>query len=211
MSEEKEIKKMPKKGSIAWHEAQIARKLARKSEFAKEMHKKRLAKIKRGYNNNYKTSRKKPLRRYRSRIEYDFLKYIKVVFKWANDNYPDLTRPQIELILYLYSLGAFSKRQFSDFHKIIGLYQQRTLNYFIKKGYVMLWRERNSKSPALYVVTQKGKTMCNKMHRYCCGVEEMPETKELNNMMKDDAPRINGYYMDIVKKMNKDKAPKDED
>ena len=147
-----------------------------------------------------------PKPRLKSRSEYDFLKYIRVVFKWATENNPTLNRPQIELLLYLYSLGAFSKKEFTDYHKTISLYQQKTLDYFIKEGWVKVWRVRKGKEHALYNLTRKAKTLCYRMHSISCGVEEIPESAVYNNLEKKGSKRINGYYMDIIKKMNSDRA-----
>lgn len=199
---------MPKMGTIAWHQQKIDEIRATHSKKAKAQHAKRKAKMKEGYNNNLPTHTKTPYPRYRSRIDYDFLKYIRVVFRWALVNNPELSRPQLEILLYLYGTGAFSKRQFNDFHKLLGMYSMKTLDEMIKLGFIKLWRPRKGRQHALYTLTQKAKRLCNKMHKYCAGVEEIPDHPSQNKMAEKDAPRMDGYYMNIIKKMNKDKAPK---
>lgn len=149
---------------------------------------------------------KKPLPRYRSRVDYDFLKYIRIAFKWATDNH-DLTRPEVELLLYLYGCGAFSSAQFNEYHKTLGLYAVKTKKAFEREGWIKLWRNRTSNHHKLYTLTEKGKRFCNLMHKYCAGLEEIPLTERSNKMLGKDKPRINNYYLDIIKKMNKDKAP----
>lgn len=206
------MKEEPKKiGTIKWHQWHIDRlrethKRAGKAR-GKERSAKHKAKIKKGYHVTVRDKTKKPAPRYRSRVDYDFLKYIRVVFKWATDNYPELSKPEIELLLYLYGTGAFSKKQFNDYHKLLGLYSIKTLKKFEEGGWIKLWRNRKGREHALYTLTHKAKLMCNKMHRYSCGVEEIPDNPVGNQMMRADAPRINNYYMDIIKRMNKDKAP----
>lgn len=203
---------MTRIGSIKWHEEKIAEKRAKKAKAGKVGSKARNDKhfnFKEGYGNTFKTPRKNPKPRYRSRVEYDFLKYIRIIFKWATDNYPELNRPQIEFLLYLYALGAFSRKQFDDYHKVIGLYSVKTLKKFEDEGWITKWRVRKGKSHALYVLTHKAKLMCNKMHKFAAGTEEIPMNEVSNNMMREDSPRINKYYLDIIKKMNKDKAEED--
>lgn len=198
-------------GSIKWHEEKIAEIKAKRRKAGKVGGKARIDKhfnFKEGYGNTIKTNRTQPKARYRSRVEYDFLKYIRIIFKWATDNYPDLNRPQIEFLLYLYSLGAFSRKQFDDYHKLIGLYSVKTLKKFQDEGWITKWRTRKGNSHALWVLTHKGKLMCSKMHKFAAGVEEIPMNPTTNVMMRDDAPRINNYYMNMIKRMNKDKAPK---
>lgn len=202
---------MTKVGSIQWHKDQIEKKRAayskgaKKAAITKRAKKEEIAKEK-GESHAYKSKTKIPKTKMNSRVEYDFLKYIRIVFKWAIDN-SGLGRPQIELLLYLFGLGAFSKKQFSLFHKTVGLYQQKTLQKLIDEGWVKLWRPKKGKEYALYTLTHKGKSLCNSMHRYCAGVSEIPTLPSQNKMMREDAPRVNNYFLDMIKKMNKDKAP----
>lgn len=197
---------MAKVGTIKWHEEKIRAIRSRHSKRAKKTHDEKRNQIKEGYGNTLKVNTKKPTARYRSRVEYDFLKYIRVVFKWATDNNSDLSRPQIELLLYLYGLGAFSRKQFNDYHKLVGMYGIKTLKKFEDEGWIKLWRRKKGREHALYTLTQKAKIMCNKMHRFACGVEEMPSNPVSNKIARKDAPRINNYYLDIIKRMNKDKS-----
>lgn len=196
---------MAKIGTIAWHEEQIKKKRA-----AYKAGNKKAVKTKQqnseGSDYVYKKKSKKPKPRFVSRVEFDFLKYIRVVFKWAKDN-SGLGRPQIELLLYLYGLGAFSKRQFSEYYRLIGIYQQKGLQDMIDDGWIRLWRAKKGKEHALYTLTVKGKHLCNAMHRYCAGVSDIPIIASQNKMAREDAPRVNNYFLDIVKRMNKDKAP----
>ena len=203
----------PKKYSIKWHEQELARKrkersdAGRKGGIANSPHKN----YKEGYGNTVKDKTKDPKPRYRSRVDYDFLKYIRLVFKWAQENY-NLNRPKIELMLFLYGTGAFSKKQFNDFHKVVGMYADKSLKNLIDEGWVTQWRPANryKKIHALYTLTQKAKIMCNKMHKYSCGIDEIPLTPDKNILVqKKEEKRINSYYLDAIKRMNKDKAPKD--
>lgn len=205
---------VPKMGTIAWHQYHIDRLSALRKEAsskAKKVDKNGLERsdYAKGYGNSTPEKRKEPPLRYRSRVEYDFLKYIRVAFKWALDNHPNLTRSQIELLLYLHCLGAFSRRQFDDYHKLIGIYSVKTLTQFMDEGYIKIWKTTDKKSGTLYAFTQKSRSLCNKMHRYCCGVEDISLNPLNNQMNRKDAPRINSYYLDIIKKMNKDKADLD--
>lgn len=201
---------MAKIGSLPWHREKVRELEEKQGKAGRAGSKARIEKhfsFKEGYGNTIKTNTKEPYPRYRSRIEYDFLKYIRVVFKWVADNHPDLNKPEVEFLLYLYGIGAFSRKQFDDYHKLLGLYSIKTLTKFEEEGWVRIWRAKNGKTHALYTLTQKAKIMCNKMHRYACGVEEIPLNPVSNEMARKDAPRINTYYLDMIKKMNKDKAP----
>lgn len=205
--------KVPKMGTIAWHQYHIDRLTALRREVGKKSAAVKPDKLgnkksdyAEGYGNTQVGDRKKVPNRYRSRVEYDFLKYIRVAYKWALENHPTLTRSQIDLLLYLHCLGAFSRTQFDDYHRLVGIYSVKTLTKFIDEGYIKVWKTADKKSHMLYAFTQKSKYLCNKMHRYCCGVEDISLNPINNNMTRKDAPRINNYYIEMIKRMAKDKA-----
>jgi len=151
-----------------------------------------------------KTRRKKPKPRHRSSRDYDFLQYIRPVFKWATEN-SGLTRPQVELLLYLYPKGVFPKSDFFNYHKILGMYQSKTFDMFMKEGFINVWRPKKKSQKALYCLTNKAKQICDKMHKFLTGEKEIPINSRNNVLAQDGGARINGYYMNIIKKMNKDR------
>lgn len=209
---------IPKTGTIAWHQYHINRL----SELRKESGRKGgLAKANNALDDFMKKSfsedeyspsdeSKDPPNRYNSRVEYDFLKYIRVAFKWAVENHTTLTRSQIELLLYLYNMGPFSMAQFNEYHKLVSIYHVKTIQQFIDEGYVKVWRVGDGKkSSKLYALTQKAKILCSRLHKICCGLEEISLNANSNKMIREGAPRINNYYLDVIKKMNQDKADMD--
>jgi DNA-binding HxlR family transcriptional regulator len=155
-------------------------------------------------NNKVVTRIKKPLPQYNSVRDYDFLQYIRVVFKWALQHHKDLNKGKLDILLYLYPKGAFTFSQFHIYYKLIGLYQRKALTDFISKGYVKVWRQAKKGEPKLYSLTNKGKDLCDMMHKYCTGDEVMP-LDDTNNLTTDKTKRINNYYVDMIKVMGKRK------
>jgi hypothetical protein len=154
---------------------------------------------------NYCTTRnKKPIPNYKSSREYDFLQYIRVVFKWATAN-TNLTRQNIEMLLYLYPRGAFTNYKFNKYHKIMAIYQTKTFDILMKGGWIYLWRAKNGREPALYTLSDKAKVLCDNMHKFSTGDKQIP-TDNKNVLVKDKAVRINKYYLDIIKGMNKERS-----
>lgn len=173
----------------------------------KSLSKKRVAKRKHQKVKNKVITRKKPLPQYNSIRDYDFLQYIRVVFRWALTNYPDLNRPQIELLLYFYPKGVFSFKEFYRHHKTVGMYQNLALDKLMKSGYIALWRPKRGNVSKLYALTSKAKHLCDMMHKYCVGDEKISEMED-NKMTSDDTARVNRYFVDLIKDMNKrKKAP----
>jgi DNA-binding MarR family transcriptional regulator len=160
-------------------------------------------------NNNVRVKKKRPIPQYNGVRDYDFLQYIRIVFKWAVKNYPDLTKNKIEMLLYLYPKGAFTYREFYTYYKTIGMYQQKALNEFEEAGYIRVWRERDMYTTKLYTLTEKGKELCDMMHKYCTGDIKMDITDK-NAVVADKSVRINSYYVDMIKVMNKRSRNKEE-
>jgi len=152
--------------------------------------------------NNVVTKKKKPVPQYNSVRDYDFLQYIRVVFKWALQNNPDLNRGKLEMLLYLYPKGAFTYAQFHKYYKLIGMYQSKALTEFINNGYIRVWRMPKRGEAKLYALTDTGKKLCDTMHKYCTGDKELP-IDESNTLSTDKSKRNNSYYMDMIKDMNK--------
>lgn len=163
---------------------------------ARERKKKRTIKV-------VSKTRRKPKPQHTSVRDYDFLQYIRIVMRWALDNNETLTKGKLEMLLYLYPKGAFSFTQFYKFHKTISLYQRKTLDELIKDGWVYLWRPKSGSEVALYALTNKAKTLCDKMHKYCVGDEELPIEPENNTIFKSGGKRINNYFGDMIIDMNK--------
>lgn len=154
--------------------------------------------------NHTKTLKSKPVPRHRSTRDYDFLQYIRPVFRWATEN-SGLSRPHVELLLYLYPKGVFARKDFYDFHKLLGMYQIKTFQMMMDEGFIVMWRPKKNGQKPLYILTNKAKQLCDKMHKFLTGEKKMPVNNRVNILAKDTGVRINTYYMDIIKKMNKDR------
>ncbi len=172
------------------------------SEEAKEnlarRKKKKSAKV-----NNISKTRKKPKPQYNSVRDYDFLQYVRVVFRWALSNNPTLNKGKLELLLYLYPKGAFSFTKFYEYHKTISIFQKKTLKELIEDGWIYLWRPRTKNTVPLYALTDKAKRLCDDMHKFCVGDKQIPEEPSKNNLFKSGGKRINNYFGDMIKDMNR--------
>lgn len=133
--------------------------------------------------------------------QYDFLKYIRIVMKWATTNY-EITRPHLELILYLYGEGLFTRYEYNDAHKIIGMKDSYTFKKFVDDGWITIFKEKTTTSPRLYTVTAKGKKMCSRMHKILVNEENIPESVRYNKLASEEGS-TNYYYMKAIAKMNK--------
>lgn len=133
--------------------------------------------------------------------DYDFLKYARVVYRWALKNHPALNRPRLDLLLTLYATSAFSRKEFILYHRTIGLCQSRTLSYLIERGYLRIWKVRSYRKGELFCLTKKAKDLCALMHQYCVGDKKIPLDKR-NVLTTDNSLYINRYYVAVIKEMN---------
>ena len=148
---------------------------------------------------------KKPTPRHRTVRDYDFLQYIRPVMRWGQ-LHTGLDRRRLEGLLFLYSTGLFTKKGFTNYFKIIELNQTGVFQYFLDNNWVKVWRYRTKDQGALYEVSNRGKQVCDRMHKFLTGETKMPEGELVNPIAVNEAGhRINNYYMDVIKKMNKDK------
>jgi len=153
-------------------------------------------------------TRKKPLPLHTSVRDYDFLENIRVVYKHMQANYPDLNRGRLEMLLYLYPKGVFSFSEFHRYYKLVGLFQKGALKKYIENGYIFVWREKKHNVIQLYALTNKAKAMCDDMHKFCTGEKEIPSKKSNNKLFTETGVRIDGYYSDMIKVINKRNKPK---
>lgn len=141
--------------------------------------------------------------RYRATCEYDFLQYIRIVFKWALEN-TDLSRGELEVLLYVYPKGVFTRREFIGFYRTLGMFYKSQMMSFSKRGWIKQWRKsKGKKQPALYCLTDKGKVLCARMHKMLTGEEKIPETYNNAIYRNERGTRVSGFYMDVIKEMNK--------
>jgi hypothetical protein len=150
------------------------------------------------------TKKSKPAPQHNSVRDYDFLQYIRVVFKWALKNHPELNRTKLEMLLYLYPRGAFTYSKFHVYYKTIGMYQSKALTGFIEQGYITIWQKKSNGKARLFTLTNKAKSLCDEMHKYCTGDLKM-SLGEDNAIIADKGTRINTYYANMIKDMNKRK------
>lgn len=138
--------------------------------------------------------------------DYIFLQYIRLVFKWAMTHHRDLKRADLEMLLYLYPVGTFSKTQFTLYHKNMGLYAVSKMKQFLADGWIKQFRERKNRQSALYTLTRKAKMLCNKMHKMSCGEADIPTKSLEEKIIGGGVPKSDNYYLDAIKKMNAERA-----
>jgi hypothetical protein len=143
-----------------------------------------------------------PPETFHQRVQYDFLQYIRIAFNWACTSH-DISRPYLELLLYIYPIGLFKRTDIEIFTRTLDMKYARVFNKLVEDGWVVLWRAKKGRQSALYTLSTKGKILCGKLHKICTGESQIPETS--HNALVSSSKTVDKYYMNVIKQMNKKK------
>lgn len=140
-----------------------------------------------------------PSKTFHQKLQYDFLQYVRIAFKWACETH-SISRPHLELLLYIYPIGLFKRTDIEVFTKTIDMKYTRVFRTLEDDGWITLWRQKKGKQAALYTLSTKARILCGKLHKICTGESEIPESKY--NPLVNSEKVIDKYYLNVIKKMN---------
>jgi hypothetical protein len=146
--------------------------------------------------------RKKIITKNYNRVEprHDFLKYLRVVRYWVAKNY-DLTYPELEMLLFLYSETLFSDRDIKKFQRIMNCDANR-FNKLIEDDWIVLWRENTKTEKALYNVSFKGKKLMAEVYKRLNMEKEITTDPRQNKVFSKDAGYMDRGYQKMIREMN---------
>jgi len=131
------------------------------------------------------------------------LKHYRIIRKWACKN-NDLNDAELELLIYLDCINYFTKKDFK-----MGAYSyswnNRRWNKLLKKGWIIVWRNRNRTTQKynIYTISFKLKQLINRIYRIMLGDEDIPTSLRRNKIMKGDS-YINKVLITSIENVNKD-------
>jgi hypothetical protein len=146
--------------------------------------------------------RKKIIVKNYKRVEprHDFLKYFRVVRYWVAKNY-DLTYPELEMLLFLYSETLFSDRDIKKFQRIMH-WDAKRFNKLIDEDWIVLWRENTRTEKALYNLSFKGKKLMAEVYKKLNMEQEISTNPRQNKVFSKDAGYMDRGYQRMIKEMN---------
>jgi uncharacterized protein YqgQ len=141
--------------------------------------------------------------------EHDFLKYWRIVRYYITRQY-DISYPELELLLYLYDEGVFTKTDFKEFEECMS-WRKGRFEELMDKGLIRKWRDRKGAGHAnLYELTQKARLICNQAYKKLTQEEAISEDKYRNEVFRSNN-YMDKIYRRLIKKMNEKKTSPDED
>tara|TARA_R110000796_G_scaffold39772_1_gene98985 strand:- start:544 stop:954 length:411 start_codon:yes stop_codon:yes gene_type:complete len=133
-------------------------------------------------------------------MKHDFLKHWRVVRYLIKKKY-DLSQQDLELLLFLYSEGRFTKDDF-DWYSTIVSWDVRRFIKLKKEGWVKQWRTNRGNRRAIYELTHKGKTAMARVYRLLLGEEKFPESTR--NPIYNPERSSEYKYLNAMKKINRE-------
>lgn len=136
--------------------------------------------------------------------ELNFMKYWRIVKYWAKRKYK-ISESDLEVLLFLYDEGLFTKKEFRNFTSLLSWDKDR-LSKFIEKGYVVLWREHKGykQRAKLYILSVSAKRICNSIYKKLLQIEKIPENS-VNNPIFKGSNSTDKIYRRLIHQMNKKK------
>lgn len=130
-------------------------------------------------------------------VNYDFLRYSKMVFKWATSTYK-LSRAKLDLLLYVHPLGKFQRKEIKEIVKTLGLLGQFTFKELVEDG----WIEKfNFKTRSIYQLTPKATYLCEDMHLMCLGKKPIPNNCDVSGIFHEDT-KVRVHYVALAARIN---------
>ena len=140
----------------------------------------------------------------RGELKVDFLKYYRLVSRWATKN-NDLNVADLELLFYLDPILYFTIEDFKDGTLLYSWDKERFYRLqrdgWIEKIHKGIGRRGDHNK---YKVSQKGKLLINKIYRILIGEEDIPSSAKRNSIMKRKT-YIDKVYSQAIKKFNNQK------
>ena len=132
----------------------------------------------------------------------DYLKYWKVIKQWAKVKY-DVGTADIEMMMFLYSEGLFTQKQFEEYNEIMSWDKNRFHN-LLKDKWIIVWRKRKGREATLYELGFRGKRLCASIYKKLNMEETVSEDRRRNPIFDPNATYSHKVYRKIIKKMNQE-------
>ena len=141
---------------------------------------------------------------HRGELKVDFLKYYRLVSRWATKN-NNLSVADLELLFYLDPIQYFTIEDFKTGTLFYSWDKERFYRLqkdgWINKTHFGRGRRGDHNK---YKVSQKGKLLINKIYRILIDEEDLPSSAKRNSIMKRKT-YIDKVYSQAIKEFNKQK------
>jgi len=135
-------------------------------------------------------------------MKHNFMKNWRVV-KYIIKKQYDIGVVDLELLIFLYSEGRFTKDDFEWYKQIVPWDNQR-FTRLMKEGWVKKWGQNYKHRRAVYELTHRGKTMVARVYRLLLEEERFPDSTATSINKKKTY--TNNRYRKAIRDLNKDRS-----
>ena len=132
----------------------------------------------------------------------NWLKYFRVIRYYMKRKF-DLGLPDLEMLLFLYSEGLFTRSDFSEFEEIMS-WDRKRFDRLREKGMIVMWRKSRGSEPALYEVSHRCRQLITHFYKKLAGEELISENKYINPVFASDANYMDKVYKRAIKRFNQE-------
>jgi hypothetical protein len=145
--------------------------------------------------------KKKPIVAVRTEVNYDFLKYIKVVRAWVRHKH-GLSIEDFEMLCYLYSEQIFDNHQFDQYAQIFGFTQDRKRE-MMEKGLIIHFRKAKPGQRAIFELSYKAKAIMKQVYEMLQGEREIPKLSDIKPINNRPYHFTKRQYDRVIDRLNK--------
>jgi len=132
-----------------------------------------------------------------------FLKYYRLVRKWACKQ-NKIKDADLELIIYLESVGQFTRNDFTD-GTFVYTWDKHRWERLRRDGWIDVWRNRNNTTQkyTIYQVSRKAKYLITRIYKILAGEENIPVLE--SSVFYKNRSYTDKVYNKAIEDMYKDK------
>jgi len=135
-------------------------------------------------------------------MKHSFMKHWRVV-KYIIKKQYNIGVVDLELIIFLYSEGRFTKDDF-EWYKQIVPWDNHRFTRLMKEGWVKQWGTNYKHRRATYELTHRGKTMVARVYRLLLEEERFPDSDA--TVINKRKTYTNNRYRKAIRDLNKDRS-----
>lgn len=132
--------------------------------------------------------------------EYDYLKFWKVIRYFIKAKYK-IGQADLDMLLFLYSEGYFTKDKFKEFNNLLS-WDVKRFERMRMQGWIEVFRKHAGRKKSIYKISDKSVSVLSSMYKMLNG-DEIPSTIQANPMFKRNVRYSDKVYRNMITEMNK--------
>jgi hypothetical protein len=133
-------------------------------------------------------------------MNLNYLKYWRVIRYFIKSKY-NLTQADLDILIFLFDEGYFSKDKFKEFDELLSWNVNRFDN-LLRDGWIEVFRKYDGKRKGLYTLSYKTNRLITSIYKKLSG-EEIPTSPSANPIFKRKVSYTDKVYRNMILEMNR--------